>query len=167
MIIKPLNPFWKVLDITMAPFMWIIGGFKNQSLQETHRWHTQEINPNEIDKSLGVKVVGTEDTKILGHFLGVFHMPIFGGWKNYIIFNANTEEIWHIGWLCYGKSESEYEFCQIQRLKLKNPLVKVLSGPKDQITYFFALNEKGNQIKLEKVAEGVHGDQKFKNTRFL
>lgn len=162
----------KLFDALLHPIMWLLGGFTKDSIQRTHFWNIAKF-PNEIEEGIGLQVAGKEKSVIRQNNWGVFHMPIFGGWKHYIILERadGSTEPWNIGWE-YKKRVGSKESTQrkIMREVSVIPLekqVKVLSGPGHKRVTFFGINLEGEQIKLKQVATGVNGDMKFKNTPFL
>ena len=55
----------------------------------------------------------------------------------------------------------------VNRLRIDDVAVRMLAGPEDTETTFFALNPDGEQIKLRKIGRGVLGDNQFPETRLL
>lgn len=156
--IRDLNPIFKILDLLFVPIMFVLGGFKLQNLQKTHHWHGLDINPERIDLKKAVTIKGSDKSRFVNtggvtkHF-GTFHMPIFGGWKNYIVLECK-ENPWHVGWISNS-------FSQIHLLPIKGNKVRVLSGKEGTETSFFAVDEKGNQIEISQVDQGKLGDNKY------
>lgn len=155
---KEINVIYRVFDYVLLPFMVILGGFKKDVVQQTHAWHCKNIDPKKIDLTKSVEVKGSDSSKyentggIFKH-LGLFHMPIFGGWKNYIVLESK-ESPWYVGWL-------SCEFSQLHCLPIKGNKVKVLTGKKGTKTLFFGVNQNVEQVIIKSVAEGKLGDGEF------
>jgi hypothetical protein len=81
-------------------------------------------------------------------FVPIFHMPLFGGWKKYVVVApAGSESSWFVGWIA-GDTVG------ISRVLLHTPVRLLLgSGP----AQFFALTDEGRQINLEIIGYGEIG----------
>ena len=158
--VKPLGLHHRTADLAMWPLMLALGRFNLDSVQETHPWHIQNINPEQIKADLSIHVEGKAET-IPGRFGPLFHM--FGGWKNYVALQA--EPPYHIGWVFHKKGVIKQS--AVDRLLIEGKNVRMLTGPQDTETQFFALKPSGEQILLEKIGEGVLGDKNFPKTRLL
>lgn len=83
------------------------------------------------------------------HYLFWFHIPVLGGWKNYIVLEPkHVNDIWHVGW--------KQKNAQISILPITGP-IRVLCGSKD--VYFFGLNQNGEQIEIHQIGKGKIGDK--------
>lgn len=159
MKIKETQFYFKIVDFLLTPIMFIIGGFKKENIQHHHGYHAVNFY-GELDKYKVVELLADSPSKYgsSGGFLvhkGLFHMPIFGGWKNYVVLeNMDFKDYWFIGWKTGG-------YFQYSTLSLKQPYVRLLKGRKGSKSYFFGLNSKGQQVKLGVVAHGVLGDKKY------
>jgi hypothetical protein len=161
---EPLRNSSKLADSLMQPLMHTLGGFKSDSLQETHPWHIQKIDPSLINSELSTKVKGSSEEKMNSHNIFLFHAPVFGGWKHYTLLEAAEEEF-HIGWI--AKVRGELSQAAIHRLKISTGQVRMLDGPKDSETEYFAVNPDGIQIDLKISGKGILGDNQFPDTRLL
>ena len=47
-----------IADRLMWPLMFALGGFRRDSIQETHFWHNQRIDKSQIDSRLTVVISG-------------------------------------------------------------------------------------------------------------
>lgn len=161
MKIKQIPTMYRILDYLLTPVMYILGGCKMDSIQKTHGYHAKNINVI-LDNCKTIEITGDDTSRFKNSrgFInnrGYFHMPIFGGWKSYVILeNTEFSNAWFVGW----KTPSFY---QVSRLKISTPLVKLLKGRKGDKSIFFGFDLNGNQIKLKKVADGTLGDNKFSN----
>lgn len=154
--ISPLNRVERILDILMIPIMYIISGTLREKPQETHFWNNLKLTQQDIlylDKDKMIHCEGSSSAKRWWKRIPIFHMPIFGGWKKYILVQKADE--WsevkgdmYIGWICP-------EVVGVSRIPLRSP-VRLLLGPGK--VSFFGINSKGEQFELEKVGIGYIGD---------
>lgn len=64
---EPLPMWTKIADVAMRPLMFVLGGFRRDSMQETHPWHCQrDIDPSLIDPALTVTTNGETDEPTTG-----------------------------------------------------------------------------------------------------
>ena len=135
--------------------MYFLGGFKFP-VQETHPWHVKKYKW----KTSSLLIKGDDIKSKFGQsgiskYLGLFHMPIFGGLKKYIVLeNRNYKNYWNIGWNSY-----------IQILKIYDSKIKLLSGKEDFIAH--ALSDNKNEVELKVVDFGTIGDGKYKKIRLF
>jgi hypothetical protein len=149
-----------ILDGFLHPFMIILNGFNGDSTQRTHPWHGKNIDRYKVNETNSIRVEGRDPSKVKDIWCGLFHMPIVGGWKSYVILKPkNKIDLWYIGW----KTE---KYCQVNRIPLKN-LVKMLNGVKGSETFFFGMNKDEALIELEIVDFGENGDKKYKDVPLL
>ena len=164
-----LLPLFRLIDWAMVPIMFVLGGFKKDSVQETHPWHCfRGFSPDDIDQSLAVPHQGTDNSTFKRHFLFLFHAPILGGWKNYVVLQPKQPTTpFYIGWVTYHKDTKAPLDIGINKLPIVDRAVRLLSGPPHYAGYFFAIDDKGRQIALEKVATGRLGDNAHPGLRLL
>jgi len=165
-IIPTFSKYYKSMDQVLEPIMLILGGFKKDSVQQTHPWHVRNIDPNLISKENSLSFEGSDYYTIYKTQKGPgFHIPILGGWKKYVVLEVESSNTpWYIGWIVYDKNNNgEIIFSQININPINQNKVKVLSGSPNLYGYFFAIDKKGNQIKVEKIGDGVLGDNKYKD----
>lgn len=160
---EPLGMPSRAADSLMRPLMVALGGFKPDSIQETHPWHVQTVDPDLVNPDLSVCVTGACE-KIRGHKLFLFHAPIFGGWRNYTLFEAGQEEF-HIGWV--SRVNGELFQAAVNRMALTDGRVRMLNGSEGSETEFFAVSPEGEQVELHVAGSGVLGDNQFPDTRLL
>lgn len=160
--------FLRVLDFVLHPIMWILSGCKKDSVQETHPWHIQTFPCEDIPDNAGIEVAG-EDRSPFTHFsYGLNHMPLFGGWEKQVVFETQEyRDYWYIGWKVFFKDKHKKPLCQIQKLKIYAPSIKVLVGINDSKKIFFGLNKNGEVMQLKRIGNGVLGDKKYQNTRLF
>lgn len=164
--IPQLPIIFRLLDILMIPLMFVLGGLRKDSLQETHPWHLwRHLTPETVDTSKAVRHIGT-DKSFDHHFAFLFHAPIFGGWKKYIVLQPKGYDgPFRIGWVTY--KNNKLSEIAVHKLIIKNSKIRVLSGTPNFSGYFFALTIKGEQIPLEKVGEGTLGDKRYPGVRLF
>ncbi len=170
MIAKPKETSlaWKVVDVCMRPLMYAGAGTIKERAQETHRWHIQNLEHelvHKIDATQTISVAST-DMSIRMPGYALFHLPLFGGWRDYIVLKANTTEPWHIGW--YTEKDGHIIRFDLHKLTLQNESVRLLKGLQDRTTTFFAVNQDGVQIALTEIGHGRIGDMsEFQSVRLL
>jgi hypothetical protein len=79
--------------------------------------------------------------------LPIFHMPIFGGWREYVVIqpsNSVQHDGWHVGWIAK-------DVVGVSQITLNGP-VRLLLGP--NAVSFFGVDARGNQIPIIKVGTG-------------
>ena len=170
MIEKPekISWYWIVIDVCMRPIMYAGAGTLKEQAQETHRWHIQKLKPNlvsSIDVQQAITVESMDNsTRMPGYAL--FHLPLFGGWRDYIVLQAESNEPWHIGW--YTQKDGNIIRFDIHKLPLQNEPVRMLKGLQDRTTTFFAVDQHGTQIPLTVLGHGRIGQtKKFKSVRLF
>ena len=136
-------------DVLMLPIMYLLQFPSFERPQRTHIWNNSKYSVADIghlDPEFFVSVAGdTEATKRWLGPLPIFHMPIFGGWRRYVVLRPKTmQDQWFIGWI-------PGDVIGISDIVLSDS-VRLLRGP--QTVYFFGLNEHGEQIELELIGEG-------------
>ncbi len=163
-----MNPMLQFADSALTPIMFILGGFKSDSVQQTHAWHSfRDFDLKDVDLDQAVPHAGTDNRSFKRHFLFLFHAPIFGGWKNYIVLAPKQPiDTFFIGWIIYDKSTNKLLEKGIHKLPIKNR-IRMLSGPPNYKGYFFAVDKNGNQIEIKQAGSGILGDHKYPGTRLF
>jgi hypothetical protein len=161
-----------IADQIMWPLMFVLGGMKRDSIQETHFWHNQPIAKSDIDPLLSVVVVGDDErTRVKTNRvfpLPMFHMPILGGWRNYVVLHVQSDvSYWHIGWIHRASPPGSRLLETVHRLRILDRRVKVLTQSVGFITEYFAIGPQGEQLPLRIVDHGVLGDMKHPSIRLL
>lgn len=160
--VQPLGWLACTLDVLMVPIMCIISGTFREVPQQTHAWNNTKLKPEQVQHlKIEMKVYcgGIKSVKERWWSkLPLFHIPIFGGWKDYVVLRPTDDQVWHIGWVAH-------DVIGVSRIAVKGP-VRVLLGP--EATSYFGLDAKGKQIKLSELSRGQIGDGgTFKNTPLL
>ncbi|MCA9748625.1 MAG: hypothetical protein KC414_05930, partial [Romboutsia sp.] len=58
------NKLTVILDIIFIPIMYLLGGFKKDALQWSHKWNIQKhFNHKNVDESLGLNIKGSDTSK--------------------------------------------------------------------------------------------------------
>ncbi len=156
----------KIGDLAMRPIMAVLGGFQPDSMQETHAWHPYIVDPSLLDMSLTAEV-SPEDTAAprKGFF---FHVPAVSGmgWRRYSVVHAATHPF-HIGWTTSNRETGEHISTAVHRLTIEDERVRMLNGPQNERTRFFAVSEQGFQVPVEISAQGVLGTGEHTDIRLL
>ncbi len=137
--------------------MRLISGAPSESPQETHNWHIQKLQDFVPDPALAVVVQGKGTSPFKNAGGPLFHIPILGGWREYVVLEAVGP--WHVGWSVAGSAT-------INKLPLEGP-VRLLRGLDGWQVTFFALDTAGNQIPITVVGEGRIGDGQHADVRLL
>ena len=143
--VKPLGFLARFLDSLLVPIMYILSGTLKEKPQSTHFWNKRRLNISEkcrLDRKMMVHkdgIKGEKDRYLLG-FIPIFYMPIFGGWRYYVVLSPVFPcKEWYVGWI------SEDGKVEISRIKLNGP-VRVLIGPYP--VHFFGIDAKDNSQTL-------------------
>ncbi len=150
---RQMTRWEKFLTWVMTPIMYLLQGTFSERPQETHLWNNCKIDPEgdwlpNHNKTVRVtgSIFATTD-RWLG-FIPIFHMPIFGGWREYVVLlPADSTRKWYVGW----QTKDAFGVSMIP----VRGAVRVLRGPGD--VCFFAVTQHGLQIPLKKVGEGMIG----------
>lgn len=143
----------KIGDYLMLPVMYLLQGNVREVPQQTHFWNNKKYHAKNLtflSSEMIVTVKNDEDAtqRYLG-IIPIFHMPIIGGWKKFVVLAPRTQQdIWYIGWVAG-------DVIGISQIKLDDK-VRVLRGP--SIVQFFGINEHGQQIAIDLISEGKIGD---------
>ena len=158
-------------DLLLSPIMFMLGGFKKDSIQRTHFWHSQPIDPNVIDHQLSVTLAGDDPSSVLTNRVfpfPLFHAPIFGGWRNYAVLRVESAvPCWHVGWIHHACTAGSRPRAHVQSLRIRDREIKVLTQPEGFVTEYFAIGSLGNQLPLKCVDRGVLGDFRFPRLKLL
>lgn len=149
--IKPLGFIERLIDFLFIPIMYVVAGNFMEKPQQTHLWNRKKLSLEEVDsldQSLSTVVHGVV-TKVERHGGVRFHMPIIGGWRDYVVLSPeNPLEGWYVGWHTSDNSG-------VSRIKLSTP-VRMLISPSD--INFFAFSNDGGQISIKEIGRGKVGD---------
>ena len=166
--IVPLAQAFRLADKLMVPIMFILRGLRFDSLQETHPWHVQPIDPQQIENDLTITIDGTDPSNFKPGHSFMFHAPLFGGWSNFTVFEIDKKYgPFHIGWLAYDSQTGKLKQAAVHRLPINNNQIRMLDGPASQRTSFFAVDADGKQIPLTRIASGRLNDGTFTKVRLF
>ncbi len=162
--VKEESLFAYVGDMLMLPIMYILQGTIKEVPQRTHFWNNKKFTNSatkHLDSAQIITVDGDQNAvKRWWGFVPIFHMPILGGWKCYIVIEpAVPQDKWFVGWVVGDTMVG------VSNIVLKNR-VRLLKGANP--AQFFGLNEHGEQIIIRVVGEGKVGlGGEFKNVPLL
>lgn len=150
--IKPQGTVGWLADKLMVPIMYIMQGTFLESPQRTHRWNNQHLPNHELQTLYSSGMVSHQgDQSANNMWLGwipLFHLPLFGGWKKYLVIEPNDTTVeWFPGWRLGS-------YRGFSRIPLNGP-VRLLVGPES--VEFFGLTKDGRQIPVTLIGEGVVG----------
>jgi hypothetical protein len=142
----------RLADACMTPVMYLLQGQTAEVPQRTHIWNNKKFQDGALawlDSEMMCTVAADLCAQKRGN-LPRFHMPILGGWKNFVVLAPLVHESeWFVGW----KSD---DVSGLSLIPLFNQ-VRVLRGPEE--TNFFGVNRQGRQIPLVYRGEGVIGQK--------
>ena len=151
--IKPLAVWERFLDKAMVPIMYCVSGTFSEHPQMTHHWNNHHLERESVSflrARMMVNCKGRKNQKIRSNTGILFHIPIIGGWKKYVVLEAidSTTEKYHVGWI-------NEQVCGVSRIPVKGR-VRLLVGPCD--VQFFGIDPiTGQQVALQKVGQGIIG----------
>jgi len=161
---KMALPAWaKFLDYIMLPVMYLVSGTFRESPQRTHFWNNLKLGQGRFRKFFRrsadnqrlvlVDGVGTVGKRWWG-IIPIFHIPILGGWRNYVVLkpsNSRVGDCWYLGWYTVDG------YLGISKIPLKShEAARALRGGKP--THFFALDSEFEIVPLGIVGYGRIGD---------
>lgn len=147
--VKPLGLFACLADALMVPIMYALSG-TTESPQRTHRWNNIKLRREDVqDLNFDYMVHCKGISGAMSRFNPFFHLPIFGGWRDYVVLQPKASiKAWHVGWIANDS-------IGVSRITLCGP-VRLLLGPGD-VSFFGVCDNNNLQIALEKVGEGRIG----------
>ena len=152
-VVKPQGWLGLTGDALMLPFMLILGGSAFDAPQRTHKWNNRKLTTKEeaaINTFLTKTFKGR--SKASPRFISklpIFHMPIFGGWREYVVLSCDVHT-WYIGWKADDVSG-------ISRVPLTES-VRVLIGP-GEVSFFAVDAFSYEQAPIHHIGNGTIGTQ--------
>lgn len=148
----PQGVLSKIGDYIMTPIMYLLQGTFREKPQRTHYWNNKKYTAKHISFLSAQMLVTIEpDPVALPRWFGIvpiFHIPILGGWKKYIVLEPIApQDEWYVGWVAG-------DTIGISQVRLTGS-VRVLRG--QSIVQFFGINEHGQQISVQKIGQGEIG----------
>ncbi|MBI2032363.1 MAG: hypothetical protein HYV38_01910 [Candidatus Levybacteria bacterium] len=120
-----------------------------------------------VPKGKFVQIIGDDPSRYSAKGFPFFHIPMLGGWKNYVIIEAKDfGKYWNVGWIVKFKNSKEVVY-QIQALRIHSPFVKLLTGINDSEKLFFAIGEDGSFVDIRMMDRGSLGDGRYKTVRLF
>jgi len=150
--VQKQSPVGFIGDMLMLPVMYMLQGNISEIPQRTHRWNNVHLNNYQITDLQADKIeIISGHQQASRRWLGpipLFHMPIFGGWKKFVVLQPKSEiEEWYIGWVAF-------DALGISKIPLAGS-VRLGLGPRQ--AQFFGLNSDGQQIDIDVIGEGFIG----------
>jgi hypothetical protein len=163
----PYPLVYRLFDLALSPFMRLISGAPFESPQETHGvWNVERLpyeTHTDISPDLCAQVTGTYDGVFKEGHGPLFHFPILGGWKEYVVVEA-ARMPWYVGWIVDDGRRKYFEYSRLALTTLHVRLLKPAQGVTAQI---FGIDADGVQVPVRVVGEGRIGDGKFPQVRLL
>jgi hypothetical protein len=169
---KRAGRFVRCLDAGMVPLMNALGGFRPDSIQETHSWHCTRLDPRKTSPadSRSVWLEGSDPSHATNRAwpFPVFHAPVLGGWTRYVVLRVEAPtRPWHLGWIHHRVAPGSRPKSAVHSLEIFDDEVRVLTQPVGFLTQFFAIDPGGIQLSLSVAGAGALGDRKFPGRRLF
>lgn len=154
---QPLGFWVRVADALMLPLMYFLSGTVFEIPQRTHRWNNTKFSVDDVthletDRMVVFQGAFEVTPRILFGFLPLFHMPLFGGWREYVVLEPTDGSVreWHIGW--------SVEWIRgVSNVPVHGP-ARALLG-KGRVSFFGIDASTGEQIALRHIGIGRIGDR--------
>ncbi len=163
-IVEPLGSLARLSNFTLVPVMrWAAGkGAWSDEPQMTHFWNNRSLSTHEIE-CLNPEMFysGEPDLTAIKQGWCRFHLPRYGGWKEFYVLAPNIEnfdqEFWSVGW--FGEKTagiSRVPICKVNTFCGGcHYMTRVLRSR--ELVDFFGISSTGEQIPLKKIGEGRIG----------
>lgn len=130
--------------------------YPGESPQLTHFWNNMKLPLSalaHLDERDMVEVASFPDAMQRRRWDPRWHLPRFGGWKNYVVLEPAGYEDgeWFVGWKLSIENLAGVSLIPVYGR------VRVLIGPSN-VTFFGMSGARHRQIRLRLVAEGVIGE---------
>lgn len=147
--IVPVSAYAKIANRILDPLMILLNGSSIDSPQQTHIWNNASIDPDFLQSEMMVHEEGRiKKVPRWFLFLPIFHIPILGGWREYIVIKPIiSESAWHCGWMVDN-------ICGFSRIQLEGPVRLLIADKKSS---YFGLKPDGTQIPVSVVGYGKIG----------
>lgn len=148
--VKPQGSVSRFCDALVKPAMYCFSGTIYEAPQQTHFWNNTKLTGRETAHLLHDYLVHAKGIPgSMPRIKPIFHFPIFGGWRDYIVLTPTGHKgTWHVGWIDDDSGVSQ--------IVLQSP-VRMLIGPGPS-TFFGLAAENNIQIKIEKIGTGRIGE---------
>jgi hypothetical protein len=152
-VVEPLRWWEHALDACFDPVMRCLAGTFSEAPQMTHFWNNKKLSQGDVQDLNDSCMVYAEGVCMAKPrrwgVIPIFHMPIFGGWRDYIVIAPEAhQKRWYVGWICT-------DVVGISRVELAGP-VRVLLGAAP--VTFFGVDVHGYQIHVRHAGRGVIGE---------
>jgi len=167
--VEKLKPWTRLCDKLYLPIMFLVGGFKADSIQETHPWHIQKLNHQLIDAEKASPIFRGNDKSVFKkHAIFLFHMPILGGWRDYSIYeiDENAPTPFNVGWIEISP-EHPNPSVFVNKLPIYERKIRLLDGSSLYQMAVFAVSKDGRQIPVTRVGGGKLGENKDSDIRLF
>lgn len=161
-VVSPIGWLAKLADILMVPLMYLISGTLKEVSQRGHRWNNKRLLRSDVsvlDKSIMVHCAGIPGA-MRSRWLFIFHIPILGGWRNYIVLEPSDKlRKWYVGYITN-------DMVGVSRIRLSGP-VRMLIG--NGGVYFYGIDaDCYEQIPIREIGRGRIGKGgKFSKEKLL
>ena len=148
-IVKPLGRLACLCDQFLEPVMRLLSGAPNEAPQQTHRWNNHHLRTEDVAHLRREMMVHHDGIPGEISVYPLFHIPVLGGWRNYVVLAPFKEQKeWHVGWVA-GR------FAGVSRISLRGQ-VRMLIGPGP--VSFFGVNAEGDQVQIRQIGTGRIGE---------
>lgn len=148
-VIKPLGPVACFWDFVFDPVMRIMCGTWYENPQRTHRWNNYHLRTENVAHLSREMMVCHDGLPGETSVYPLFHLPVFGGWRNYVVaMPVEKQQEWYIGWIAGS-------FAGVSRIPIA-VMARVLVGPGS--VCWFGINANGDQIPIQKIGVGCIGE---------
>lgn len=155
LIVHSIGPLGRVLDFLMVPVMYLVSGTLKEAPQRTHFWNNKKLRPADVHHlsrkgMVSYRGLNGERKRFLSCIFPIFHTPIFGGWKNYVVIGTvENGRKWHVGWIAG-------DVIGVSRIVLTGP-VRLLIGPRN-VKFFGIAADNNYQVPIKKIGRGKVGN---------
>jgi len=151
-MVPPLGWLAKLADILMIPLMYLISGTFKEVPQRGHRWNNVRLSQTDVvnlDESIIVHCTSIKDKVIHSRWIFLFHIPILGGWRNYVVLEPEKQgRDWHVGYI-------NNNIIGVSRIRLTGR-VRMLVGHGD-VSFYGVDAECYKQISIREIGTGRIG----------
>lgn len=146
--------FW--LRFLLRPIMITFG---TKKISHWWNWNNTKFQPIEAIKIPGDKMVTPRDQNKQWSLIKVS----LGSWKKCVVLQPKeiNYKDWRVGFITTENDKIVSQYCNI----IIHGQVKVLIGPED--TFFYGLDNRNNEIKIEAITYAHRADKKIKKIILL
>ncbi len=166
--IKKISKLVALLDHLLLPVVKVLGKLNADSIQETHSWHLQQINPNLVNRKMALRMPSDDKSIHQKYRLFLFHAPLLGGWTKYTVYEVGPEIKlpFYVGWTEYN-SDGSVEKTIVHKLPIYKREIRLLNGTPFFHVEAFALSSDGVQVSIKSSDKGVLGENKDSDIRLF